>query len=187
MKKRLLILLLVVALASVIVSLNASLVFAQPADDHRSYISVNLPRMEDHVDITVGDGDGIRQLWAFWAKKPFNDIIKIDNPGTPYTFTIPFWLTSWPGNMVVQVQDQIGWVTVFAVYKASGAWDELAHFYCNGTMERYYWTEGVGGIVVPIDKFSLLVPYIGLASTILVATVATAIYVKRVKRRKEKQ
>jgi hypothetical protein len=45
----------------------------------------------------------------------------------------------------------------------------------------------VGGIVVPVDKFGLLGPYIGLASTILVATAATAIYVKRVKHRKEKQ
>jgi hypothetical protein len=49
----------------------------------------------------------------------------------------------------------------------------------------------VGGIAVPIDisvdKFGLLAPYIGLASTILVATVATAVYVKRVKHRKEKQ
>ncbi|MCJ7423768.1 hypothetical protein MUP01_05815 [Candidatus Bathyarchaeota archaeon] len=44
----------------------------------------------------------------------------------------------------------------------------------------------VGGIVVPVDKFGLLAPYIGLASTIIVATVATAIYVKRVKRGKEK-
>ena len=47
--------------------------------------------------------------------------------------------------------------------------------------------EGVGGIVVPVDKFGLLAPYIGLASTILVATAATTIYVKHVKRRKEKQ
>jgi hypothetical protein len=45
----------------------------------------------------------------------------------------------------------------------------------------------VGGVSVPIDKFGLLAPYIGLASAFLVATVATAIYVKRVKRRKEKQ
>jgi hypothetical protein len=48
----------------------------------------------------------------------------------------------------------------------------------------------VGGtsfpISVPIDKSGLLAPYIGFASTIIVATVATAIYVKRVKRRKEK-
>jgi len=43
----------------------------------------------------------------------------------------------------------------------------------------------VGGVVVPVDKFGLLVPYIGLASTILFATAATAIYVKRVKHRKE--
>jgi hypothetical protein len=45
----------------------------------------------------------------------------------------------------------------------------------------------VGGIVVPIDKLGLLAPYIGLASTILVTTVATAVCVKRVKHRKEKQ
>jgi hypothetical protein len=45
----------------------------------------------------------------------------------------------------------------------------------------------VGGVVIPVDKFGLLAPYIGVASTILVATAATAIYVKRVKRRKKKQ
>ena len=48
-------------------------------------------------------------------------------------------------------------------------------------------TVPVGGVWVPVDKFGLLAPYIGLASTILVATAATAIYVKRVKRRKKKQ
>jgi hypothetical protein len=47
--------------------------------------------------------------------------------------------------------------------------------------------KAVGGIWVPVDKLALLSPYIALASTILVATVATAVYVKRVKRRKEKQ
>jgi len=49
----------------------------------------------------------------------------------------------------------------------------------------------VGGISVlisvPVDKTALLASYIGLASTILVAIVATAVCVKRVKRRKEKQ
>jgi len=44
----------------------------------------------------------------------------------------------------------------------------------------------VGGFGVPVDKFGLLAPYIGLASTILVATVATTIYVKHLKRRKKK-
>jgi hypothetical protein len=37
----------------------------------------------------------------------------------------------------------------------------------------------VGGIWIPVDKFVLLAPYIALASTILVATAATAIYIKR--------
>lgn len=44
----------------------------------------------------------------------------------------------------------------------------------------------VGGIVVPVDKFGLLAPHIGLASTILVVTVTIAIYAKRVKRIKAK-
>jgi parallel beta-helix repeat protein len=45
----------------------------------------------------------------------------------------------------------------------------------------------VGGIVVPVDKFGLLAPYLGLASTVLLATVATAVYAKRAKRRRAKQ
>jgi hypothetical protein len=45
---------------------------------------------------------------------------------------------------------------------------------------------GVGGIATPINKLELLAPYLGLTSTIVVAAVATAIYVKRVKRREEK-
>jgi uncharacterized MnhB-related membrane protein len=47
--------------------------------------------------------------------------------------------------------------------------------------------QGVGGIVLPVDKFALLAPYIGLTSTIVVASVVSVVYVKRVKRRKEKQ
>lgn len=48
-------------------------------------------------------------------------------------------------------------------------------------------TPAVGGIWVPVDNLGLLAPYIGLASTLAVATVAAAIYAKRVKRREEKQ
>jgi hypothetical protein len=48
-------------------------------------------------------------------------------------------------------------------------------------------SEVVGGIILPVDKFGLLAPHIGLASTILVAAVASTTYFKRVKRRKEKQ
>jgi len=52
---------------------------------------------------------------------------------------------------------------------------------------RAVFSSGVGGAVVSIDKLGLLAPYFGLASAIIVATLAAAIYVKRVKRRKEKQ
>ncbi len=55
------------------------------------------------------------------------------------------------------------------------------------TIQNTIQSNPVGGVWVPVDKFALLAPYIGLASTILVATAATAIYVKRVKRRKKKQ
>ena len=44
----------------------------------------------------------------------------------------------------------------------------------------------VGGVWIPVDKLGLLAPYIGLASTIIAATAATAIYARRVKRRKQK-
>ncbi len=45
----------------------------------------------------------------------------------------------------------------------------------------------VGGFFVSIDKFGLMAPYIGLASTTMIGAVATVVYVRRVKRRKEKQ
>ena len=43
----------------------------------------------------------------------------------------------------------------------------------------------VGGVSVPVDKLGLLASYIALTSTILIATAATAIYVKHTKRRKK--
>ena len=54
------------------------------------------------------------------------------------------------------------------------------------TLYLQFHPKTVGGVWVPIDKFGLLAPYIGLASTIVVATAATVVYVKRVKGRKEK-
>ena len=45
----------------------------------------------------------------------------------------------------------------------------------------------VGGFWIAIDKLALFAPYIAIISTILVATVVTAIYAKRNKRRKKKQ
>jgi hypothetical protein len=57
----------------------------------------------------------------------------------------------------------------------------------GGTYTAYYETRGVGGIIIPVDKFALLAPYIGLTSTVIVAAVVSVVYVKHVKHRKEKQ
>jgi hypothetical protein len=75
---------------------------------------------------------------------------------------------------------------------SAGAVQFYVRSYIDGSVEEtdpvvVEATAGVGGVVIPIDKFGLLAPCIGLASTILVATVAAVVYVKRVKRRKEKQ
>jgi hypothetical protein len=53
----------------------------------------------------------------------------------------------------------------------------------DGEVTIWETPSGVGGLQGPIDKLGLVAPYIGIASTILIAT---AIYVKRVKRRREK-
>jgi len=47
--------------------------------------------------------------------------------------------------------------------------------------------EFVGGTFIPIDKFGLLAPYIGLASTAMIGAVATVVYVRRAKRKEDKQ
>jgi hypothetical protein len=54
--------------------------------------------------------------------------------------------------------------------------------------QAYYMpVAAVGGIVVPVDKLGLLAPYIGIVSTIIVATAVVALCVSRVRRRKEKR
>jgi len=50
-------------------------------------------------------------------------------------------------------------------------------------LDSVVFRHGVGGVWVPIDKFGLLAPSIGLTSAIIAAAVAIAIYAKRLKRR----
>ncbi|MEM2971281.1 MAG: LamG domain-containing protein [Candidatus Bathyarchaeia archaeon] len=58
----------------------------------------------------------------------------------------------------------------------------------NGTSQRETIGDvGVGGYVIPVDKIGLLAPYIGLASTTVIAITATTIYIKRFKNKKQKQ
>jgi hypothetical protein len=65
-------------------------------------------------------------------------------------------------------------------YVYIGSWDD--NVYAFGTPPA-----PVGGVMIPVDKLALLAPYIGLASTILVAAAVAVVYVKRVKLGKEKR
>jgi len=119
----------------------------------------------------------------------------------PVKWLAHLYLVEWDTKTTVIVYDGIEWgFTIECLYgpgrplntQAGVAGDKFETYgvhYDDPSYPQYGrpWEEAVGGIVVPVDKFGLLAPYIGLASTILVATVATAIYTKRVKRRKEKQ
>jgi len=96
--------------------------------------------------------------------------------------------------MVAGTVTEMHWLTVIGIVAV--AYKSITDYELFDITEAGDWTfvhdgtvqsAGVGGVVVSVDKFVLLAPYIGLASTIIVATVATAIYVKCVKRRKEKQ
>jgi len=65
--------------------------------------------------------------------------------------------------------------------------EESTHLSNNEAYRQIVVFSSVGGVAIPIDRFGLLAPYFGLAATIIAVTAATTIYVKHVKRRKEKQ
>jgi len=121
--------------------------------------------------VIINDTDG---KWYF----PDPDIPE-DWPLSPpkKSITIPFtWNTTGASE---------GKYTFIA--KVSLVQDEIDIYdntFLNGTV---YVAIPIGGVDIPVDKFALLVPYIGLASTIVGAIAITAIYVKRVKHRKKKQ
>jgi hypothetical protein len=48
-------------------------------------------------------------------------------------------------------------------------------------------SSSVGGIYVPIDKFALLTPYVGLVSTLIMGAIVAGLFVRRAERRKERQ
>jgi len=111
------------------------------------------------------------------------------------------WLPpdGWDGDH--QVGDG-NWTAEFAIPakklgSATGVFKKMGIAFCNcWTSSDHYWPgdadwmnpeswgtaiflQYVGGVAVAIDKIGLLAPYIGLVSTIVIATVATTIYVKR--------
>jgi hypothetical protein len=60
---------------------------------------------------------------------------------------------------------------------------EITHELHDGNVKV---AQGVGGVVIAIDKFGLLTPYIGFSAITLIAGVAAITYLRRVKHRKER-
>jgi hypothetical protein len=130
-----------------------------------------------------------------YAASGWSDNVGITKDGSPTDFNTPHTFTSLTGTHTFAVPyiDPSG--APFANWN-TGSTSTTITVTAGGTYTAYYQAPAsVGGNVVPVDKFALLallvapyVPYVGLASTAMVAvTVATAIYFRRVKRRQEKQ
>lgn len=98
------------------------------------------------------------------------EIVIITAPTSPWPLAGKWYLFSWIGYIDDNTANNLPW-------QASTPQDSYIQL-ASGS---------VGGFVIPVDKFGLLAPYLGLASTAMIGAGATAIYVKRVKRRKEKQ
>jgi hypothetical protein len=128
------------------------------------------------ADITDPDGDYITGVEWY-----LNDVLKYNDSGR------------WGRYQEVHdfVAPDCPWWKIWThAHLKVKAWDDNGEF-STKDHEIIIWNwgnaTGVGGIVVPVDKFALLAPYIGLTSTIIVTAVVSVVYVKRVKRRKEKQ
>jgi hypothetical protein len=106
--------------------------------------------------------------------KPYkNQLLAWFSGHTHPTQDIDYWAKASDGTGVIRVYETrsnketpYGYVKIARMY---GTWP------------------AVGGIVVSVDEFDLLAPYIGLTSTILAASVVSSIGIRRAKRRKEKQ
>jgi hypothetical protein len=138
---------------------------------------------------------------TFWQILGIIVIVIIVVAGSPGAFmepiTVPVgWTYTTDGNTYLNVYPP-------SPINSSGIYGPITWQSIESSYTKFYWeTRGsnnslletgqfilstVGGTVVPVDKFGLLAPYIGLASTILVATAVAAVCILRVKRRKEKQ
>jgi len=114
--------------------------------------------------------------------------VSIAMDGSPTGYTTPHTFTGLTGTHTFTVPSNDLYDHPFKQW-STGQTSTTITVTTSGTYTALYEyeTPPVGGVWVPVDKLGLLAPYIGLASTIIVATAATAIYAKRVRPRKEKR
>ena len=168
---------------------------------------VALP-LDEHKDFYVPDGnykvivkgtrenDGAAGLWLRDKDLVFDDDLEYTNDwdvgSSTFTVELPFKVDGGiiKGSIDSSGEKQAEIYVKDGSVRAPTGYPNYWHFQSypppgNGTDEPE--PESVGGIVASVDKFALISPYIGFASTVLAATVASTVYVKRVKRRREKQ
>jgi hypothetical protein len=109
-----------------------------------------------------------------WPAPTFN--------GSGTVFTTTFKVKYHPAQTTANITLEL-YSTDLAAYGGN----PIPHYRQNGIVILYALSPPVGGVLIPIDKIAILAPYIGLTSTAVVATIATALYLKRIRHKKEKQ
>jgi len=126
--------------------------------------------------VVENTGDEDVRVTNLYVERPSGTKDYVESVWVPATIDQGGGLSGWGYPALFQSGSTLdkGRYTVYVV------WD-------LGTLTIYFWVSDVGGVVVSIDEVGLLAPYIGLVSTIIIATVVTVVYGKRVWRRRERQ
>ncbi len=140
----------------------------------------------------VGDGGSLLYV-GFWLSSQTNYIYGLsgnqvnevpDNRTYRYTISTNGWerLADLPFEVGYYVGCRLGYADryIYAWQGTPSTWPAGGDDLAGHMIEEI----PVGGVWTPINKLALLTPYISVASTIIVATAAVAICIKRAKRRK---
>jgi hypothetical protein len=135
----------------------------------------------------VGDGGSLLYV-GFWLSEYTDYIFALsgnqvnevpDNRTYRYVISMNSWehLADLPFQVGYYVGCRLGYADghIYAWQGAPSTWPG------GGDDFARYEEAAVGGVLIPVDKLSLLAPYIGLATAIVIVTVATVVYTKRAK------
>ena len=149
-------------------------------DDYRFTISRRTGEDE------YGENNGNGTDWTSW--NPTLQGWTGNHTDLASTWNAEFAISYEKLNITAGVAKTIGiaicncWAASDYYWPSGGDWMDPSTWGAASSLDN--WARLVGGFWVPVDKLALLAPYVALASTLIVATAATTIYVKR---RKEKQ